>query len=128
MGALRSYVEHLAVSPRLRGQNMGSKALAAFCQGRRVILEIDPPEDEISVRRQHFDQRLGFVANPYAYIHPSFRRPASTKPMITSTGASSMTRIILVMVAVPAIPSASVGSIALPAPATWATSCSVLPV
>ena len=25
------YVEHLAVSPRLRGQNMGSKALAAFC-------------------------------------------------------------------------------------------------
>ena len=48
--------------------------------------------------------------------------------MITSTGASSMTRIILVMVAVPAIPSASVGSIALPAPATWATSCSVLPV
>ena len=69
------YVEHLAVSPRLRGQNMGSKALAAFCQGRRVILEIDPPEDEISVRRQHFYQRLGFVANPYAYIHPSFRRP-----------------------------------------------------
>ena len=69
------YVEHLAVSPRLRGQNMGSKDLAAFCQGRRVILEIDPPEDEISVRRQHFYQRLGFVANPYAYIHPSFRRP-----------------------------------------------------
>ena len=66
---------YLAVSPRLRGQNMGSKALAAFCQGRRVILEIDPPEDEISVRRQHFYQRLGFVANPYAYIHPSFRRP-----------------------------------------------------
>ena len=69
------YVEHLAVSPRLRGQNMGSKALAAFCQGRRVILEIDPPEDEISVRRQHFYQRLGFVANPYAYIHPAVRRP-----------------------------------------------------
>ena len=30
---------------------------------------------EISVRRQHFYQRLGFVVNPYAYIHPSFRRP-----------------------------------------------------
>ena len=38
-------------------------------------MEIDPPEDEISVRRQHFYQRLGFVVNPYAYIHPSFRRP-----------------------------------------------------
>ena len=46
-----------------------------------------------------------------------FRRP-STKPMTTSTGASIITRIILVIVAVPAIPNASVGSIALPAPAT----------
>ena len=30
-GAYR-YVEHLAVSPALRGQNMGSKALTAFCR------------------------------------------------------------------------------------------------
>ena len=69
------YIEHLAISPRLRGQNMGSQALAAFCEGRRVILEIDPPEDEISIRRLHFYERLGFVANPHDYIHPSFRRP-----------------------------------------------------
>lgn len=69
------YVEHLAVSPRLRGQNMGSRALEAFCRGKRVILEIDPPEDEISIRRLHFYERLGFVANPHNYIHPSFRKP-----------------------------------------------------
>ena len=65
----------------------------------------------------------GTVILPLSFDSPPFlRRPASTKPMMTSTGASSMTRIILVMVAVPAIPSASVGSMALPAPATWATS------
>lgn len=69
------YVEHLAVSPCLRGQNMGSKALAAFSEGKRVILEIDPPEDEISIRRLHFYRRLGFVENPQEYIHPSFRKP-----------------------------------------------------
>ena len=35
------YVEHLAVSPALRGQNMGSAALSAFCRKvGRVILEI----------------------------------------------------------------------------------------
>ena len=50
------YVEHLAVSPRL-------------------LLGIDPTEDEISVRRLHFYQRLGFVENPQEYIHPSFRKP-----------------------------------------------------
>ena len=49
-------------------------------------------------------------------------RLASAKLMITNTGASIMTRIILVMVAVPAMPKASVGSMALPAPATCATS------
>lgn len=70
------YVEHLAVSPALRGQNMGSAALSAFCRKvGRVILEIDPPEDDISIRRRHFYERLGFVANPYRYIHPSFRKP-----------------------------------------------------
>ena len=68
------YVEHLAVSPALRGQNMGSAALSAFCRKvGRVILEIDPPADDISIRRLHFYERLGFVANPYRYIHPSFR-------------------------------------------------------
>ena len=69
------YVEHLALSPRLRGQKLGSRILAAFCEGRRVILEIDPPQDGISIRRLHFYERLGFVANPHEYVHPSFRRP-----------------------------------------------------
>ena len=55
---------------------MGSAALSAFCRKvGRVILEIDPPEDDISIRRRHFYERLGFVANPYRYIHPSFRKP-----------------------------------------------------
>lgn len=76
------YVEHLAVSPALRGQNMGSKALAAFCRGRRVVLEIDPPVDDISIRRLHFYQRLGFVENPQEYIHPSFRRPFTPHKLV----------------------------------------------
>lgn len=70
------YVEHLAISPELRGQDMGSKALSAFCkQVGKVILEIDPPVDDISIRRRHFYERLGFVMNPYEYIHPSFHAP-----------------------------------------------------
>ena len=70
------YVEHFCIFPELRGQRYGQRALEKLDgKGKTIILEIDPPEDEISVRRQHFYQRLGFVANPYAYIHPSFRRP-----------------------------------------------------
>lgn len=70
------YVEHLAVSPALRGKQMGSAILKAFCaQVGDVILEIDPPVDVISIRRLHFYERLGFHENPYEYIHPSFSRP-----------------------------------------------------
>ena len=85
------YVEHLAISPRLRGQNMGSKALSAFCQGRRVILEIDPPVDDISIRRRHFYERLGFITNPYEYIHPSFRRPFNPHQLILMSYPTALT-------------------------------------
>lgn len=69
------YVEHLAICASLRGQNLGSEVFGTFCRDRRIILEIDPPVDEISIRRLHFYRRLGFVENPHEYIHPSYRQP-----------------------------------------------------
>ena len=40
-----SYVEYLAVEPEFRGRQVGSRALGAFCRGRNVVLEIEPPEE-----------------------------------------------------------------------------------
>lgn len=86
------YLEHLAISPRLRGQNLGSLALETFCRDRRrVILEIDPPEDEISIRRLHFYQRLGFVANPHEYIHPSYRHPFHAHRLVVMSRPDALT-------------------------------------
>lgn len=86
------YVEHLAISPALRGQNMGSAALSAFCRKvGRVILEIDPPVDDISVRRRHFYERLGFVTNPYEYIHPSFRKPFTPHRLVLMSYPGAIT-------------------------------------
>ncbi len=77
------YAEHLAVSPALRGHSIGSRAFAEFCARHpRVVLEIDPPEDEISVRRLGFYRRLGFVENPQEYLHPSFSAPFETHPLV----------------------------------------------
>ena len=68
------YVEHLAVSPALRGQNMGSAALSAFCRKvGRVILEIDPPVDDISIRRLHFYDRLVLMSYPGAITYEEAR-------------------------------------------------------
>ena len=60
----------------------------------------------------------------FARPAPPFVRRASSRLMTSSTGASIITRIILTMTA----PSAISAPMALPAPTTWATSCSVAPV
>ncbi|MEG0807734.1 MAG: GNAT family N-acetyltransferase [Alistipes sp.] len=86
------YIEHLAISAELRGQEMGSKILTLFCQqGGRVLLEIDPPIDDISIRRQHFYERLGFVTNPYEYMHPSFHKPFRTHHLVIMSYPEAVT-------------------------------------
>ena len=67
------YVEHFCMAPEHRGKGLGSQALQMLKEtGKTVILEIDPPVDEISIRRKGFYERCGFVKNPYAHVHPPY--------------------------------------------------------
>ena len=69
------YVEHFCILPEKRGRKYGQKALELLGQqGKTVILEIDPPVDDISVRRKGFYARCGFTANPYPHVHPPYHR------------------------------------------------------
>ena len=68
------YVEHFCVRPELRGHRYGANALEELGRdGKTVVLEIDPPVDEIARRRQGFYQRCGFAVNPYPHVHPPYR-------------------------------------------------------
>ena len=67
------YIEHLCILPEKRNKQYGQKALALLAeQGNPLILEIDPPKDEISKRRKGFYERCGFVENAYPHIHPPY--------------------------------------------------------
>lgn len=70
-GAL--YIEHFCVLPAMRNRRYGQKILKAY-GATPLILEIDPPVDEIAVRRKAFYDRCGFVENPYPHIHPAYHR------------------------------------------------------
>lgn len=71
-----AYLEHLATEPALRGRSYGARILRDLCtRVGRVVLEIDPPVDDISRRRRGFYERNGFVYNEYDYIHPSYSHP-----------------------------------------------------
>lgn len=69
------YVEHFSILPPLRGRRYGQQALALLAaKGKTVILEIDPPADDISRRRQAFYERAGYRANPFPHVHPPYHR------------------------------------------------------
>lgn len=68
------YIEHLAISKELRGQNYGSKVLKEFCKNNKnIILEIDIPNDFISIKRLHFYSKLGFKLQEFNHVHPPYR-------------------------------------------------------
>lgn len=67
------YVEHFCIAPELRGKKYGQRALANLSQkGLPIILEIDPPVEEVSIRRKAFYTRAGYVSNPFPHIHPPY--------------------------------------------------------
>ncbi|MCD7978337.1 MAG: GNAT family N-acetyltransferase [Tannerellaceae bacterium] len=69
------YIEHLAVNPELRGQNMGSHILSNFAgqNAKTILLEIDPLVDDVSRKRFRFYEKLGYQMNTYRHFHPAYR-------------------------------------------------------
>lgn len=75
-GTAFRFGEHFAISPAIRGGGYGSAALEYLLGDpkRITLLEIDPPIDDISMRREQFYMRNGMITNhSYDHIHPSFR-------------------------------------------------------
>ena len=61
------YIEHLALSPAMRARNIGSEVLETFCRNRRVILEIEPPEDTLTSYGEPAEpHRLVLMSSPKA--------------------------------------------------------------
>lgn len=58
------YIEHFCILPALRGQRYGSRALSMLPCDRPVILEIDPPVDEIAHPPQGLLRTLRLHSEP----------------------------------------------------------------
>ena len=77
------YVEHFAVNPVLRNGGVGSRMLKAWKEDaeKMIILEVEPPTEEIAVRRVRFYERNGFFFNDYPYIQPSMGEGRKETPL-----------------------------------------------
>lgn len=68
------YTEYLAVFPELRNKKIGQKVLAYAeqCLHGSRLLEVEPPIDEITVRRVRYYQRNGYEVLDKDYRQPSY--------------------------------------------------------
>ena len=68
------YIEHFAIDPDLRSRGYGAEALKTFIaqQQRPIVLEAEPPTDELSTRRVGFYKRLGLTLYDFPYIQPAY--------------------------------------------------------
>lgn len=69
------YIEHLAVSPNIRGGGIGKRLMERYMKqtAKTVILEVELPEDEMKRRRIGFYERLGFCLGDHSYVQPPLR-------------------------------------------------------
>lgn len=78
------YIEHFAIDESYRGNKIGSYILNKFLMihEKQIILEVDLPSDDISLKRIKFYERYGFVICKEDYIQPPYNAIKEAVPMI----------------------------------------------
>lgn len=68
------YLEHFAIEPELRGQQLGSKALKVFKSqiDAPIVFEVEMPNNLPAVQRVKFYENLGFSSIGHSYSQPSY--------------------------------------------------------
>lgn len=79
------YIEHLATCPSLRGGGLGKRILQQLIAQTTVpiVLEVEPPTNEISVRRIGFYKRCGFTLwEQQNYMQPAYADDLPSIPLL----------------------------------------------
>ena len=89
-----AFVEHFVIYEAHRNRGFGGIAIQAVQQRyERVLLEVEPPEEEMAIRRFAFYQRQGFQANDYEYMQPSYRENGNEVRLILMSSPTPLSDI-----------------------------------
>lgn len=96
------YIEYLAMDANLRGGGLGTKALTQMIDligARKVIFEVELPENEIATRRIDFYKRFNFhLWDQIPYEQPPYRATDNWFPMhLMTNGEEPNTDDILLL-------------------------------
>lgn len=85
------YIEHLCINPAMRNKQYGQRVLTLLAeQSKTMILEIDPPEDAIAIRRKGFYERCGFIVNAYSHTHPPYHQHCAGHRLVVMTAPQAI--------------------------------------
>lgn len=88
------YVEHFCILPEMRNKKYGQRALELLNQrGKKVILEIDPPIDAVSIHRKAFYERVRYKANDFWHIHPPYHEEFSGHQLVVMSYPERLSKI-----------------------------------
>lgn len=78
-----AFVEHFVIYEKERCLGYGSQALSLIIKEfPKIVLEAEPPVNELCKRRLAFYERNGFYQNDYPYIQPSYRENGNEVSLI----------------------------------------------
>lgn len=91
----RLFVEHFAVSSKYRNQGLGGTIFSRFLESTTlpVVLEVEPPQDELARRRIKFYERFGFVLNSFPYLQPSYHPGGNAVELRLMTNDNKLTEV-----------------------------------
>ncbi len=77
------YLEHLAVFPSMRNKKIGAKLLEYISVHLPGIhlLEVEPPTDEMAIRRIGYYRRNGYEVLEKNYLQPSYTKSGDAFPL-----------------------------------------------
>ncbi len=76
-----NFLEYLAVHQDARGKGIGSALMQSFLGPKLLLLEVQPPTDDINKSRIAFYERLGLQLNSYPYHQPPYQKRGETFPL-----------------------------------------------
>ena len=73
-----TFIEHFVIFAAMRSRGLGEECLKELkSRHKALVLEAEPPVEDIQKRRIGFYQRCGFFTNDFHYIQPSYREGMS---------------------------------------------------
>ncbi len=77
------FFEHLAVDTSRRSSGYGKKIMRTMMRmwDKPILLEIEPPVDEMTRRRRRFYTKLGFIENDFDHLQTSYCDPDAGVPL-----------------------------------------------